>query len=351
MFHPKYGGGFIASGYRPIPRYDGYSINEQCRVRGKQGTILSHGPNYQVNLWMNGNIKKERVYRLALKAFFPHIKELETVDHIDGNHRNNHICNLQWMTRRDNTRKSQLGVPSGSGAAQSKAVWLLDGREGERVTRYASTVEAATSLGNTTAKCVSGSALSGGRLASHGYFFVYDEQPDLLGEVWTTSEVLDRELNQTDKPDHKKVKVSNYGRIRTTNGIKKRGAIDRRVAGNKYRVSGANFRLYKDHQLVFMGWYNREAPTQGTVDADGNTIVICHDDTAPRDAFGCYRNWPCDLSLGTMSKNLRDAHEERRRRKRAREEEEDDVAEIENDAVHSTVRASECTMLVVMAAQ
>ena len=45
-----------------------------------------------------------KVHRLVAKAFIPNIKNLSTVNHIDGIGTNNHVSNLEWMSLGDNVR-------------------------------------------------------------------------------------------------------------------------------------------------------------------------------------------------------------------------------------------------------
>lgn len=326
MQHPVYGGGVIEPGFRPIPGFDGYEVNEMSQVRGKLGTILIPNSDFQVTLCVYNKKKMMTVYRLSLMTFFSHIAENDTVDHIDGNFRNNHITNLQWMSIRDNVRKSNFGSPNNSGVVRSKAVWLLDGRCGTRVRRFDSTYQAASIIGEIKSVHISQSARSGGRISARGHFFEYEAITDFPGEEWRTSEVLDRVLGQTHKPDHKKIKVSNFGRWKTCSGSKTHGSVSARVEGNKYSYARVNNRNFLVHQLIFMGWYNQLAPSRDTVDADGKKVVICHDDFAPLREDGRYRNWACDLSLGTQSENALSSHEARR--KRAREEENEEECSV-----------------------
>ena len=48
--------------------------------------------------------KKMLVHRLVAAAFVPGWFESATVNHLDGNKRNNRAENLEWITRADNTR-------------------------------------------------------------------------------------------------------------------------------------------------------------------------------------------------------------------------------------------------------
>lgn len=55
-----------------------------------------------------------RIHKLVATHFIPNPDGLETIDHIDGNKKNNNVTNLQWMSRGDNVRKSVLGKPKKS---------------------------------------------------------------------------------------------------------------------------------------------------------------------------------------------------------------------------------------------
>lgn len=318
--HPVYVT-IVESGYRKIPEFPNYQINEWCQILGGRGVLLSESNNdKRVMLCRpDGYRIRKRIYHLALLTFYPDMKPDQTVDHIDGNYHNNHISNLRWMTFSANKRKNVFGVPSKSGLVQSKPIWLLSCREGAKVTRYESAHHAAFSavmnvilnVGN-----VGRSAMSGGRVAVSGYFFAYEEQPDLDGEEWRTSVVLDRVLKQKYKPEHRKIMVSSFGRIRNARGIKKVGCKAERDGGGFYRITRACGMNFRDHQLIFMGWFNKQVPRKDERDADGNMLVICHDDFAPKDEDGCHRNWPAtDLSIGTQSQNSLQSWESRRQNK------------------------------------
>ena len=54
------------------------------------------------------NYKKLYVHRLVAESFIPNPNELETVNHKDGNKMNNHIDNLEWVSRRDNCEHARL---------------------------------------------------------------------------------------------------------------------------------------------------------------------------------------------------------------------------------------------------
>ena len=48
-----------------------------------------------------------RVHRLVAEAYLPNPDNLPQVDHIDNDKTHNYLQNLQWITNRDNNRKSK----------------------------------------------------------------------------------------------------------------------------------------------------------------------------------------------------------------------------------------------------
>ena len=59
-----------------------------------------------VDLYKNGKAKKFLIHRLVAQAYLPNPENLPEVDHIDNDKTHNYINNLQWITRKDNVRKS-----------------------------------------------------------------------------------------------------------------------------------------------------------------------------------------------------------------------------------------------------
>lgn len=292
-----------------MPQYPKYRVHQEGRVLGPRGGILKMDQNGQVALRKSGKTYKKRVSHLMLLAFHPEIEPLETVDHIDEDYTNNHLSNLQWSTRPDNSSKSIKLRPRNSGPKQSKRVWLLDGKNGQRLHEFSSRTQAARETGISGAN-ISQSARSYGRNSAGGKYFSYarEDETDLPGEVWVTSDELDRHQKQVGKPDDRKVKVSTKGRIRSRRGVKRKGTQQR---GGKWRETNN----YKDHALIYMGFYNKPAPRKDERDEQGRFLRICHDDTAPLDEDGCYRNYPEDLRIDTQHANMVEYHEAKRMRK------------------------------------
>ena len=60
----------------------------------------------RVRLFRDGQKKWYRVHRLVAEAYLPNPDNLPQVDHINEDKTNNCVNNLQWITNRDNCRKS-----------------------------------------------------------------------------------------------------------------------------------------------------------------------------------------------------------------------------------------------------
>tara|TARA_S200002703_G_C3642772_1_gene197335 strand:- start:55 stop:528 length:474 start_codon:yes stop_codon:yes gene_type:complete len=100
--------------YVKIKRYNSrYSISNKGNVishigKDKQLTKLKHKDGYLfVKLSLNKQSKNELIHRLVAEHFLLNENNLNQVDHIDENKKNNNVENLQWLSHKDNTRKSQ----------------------------------------------------------------------------------------------------------------------------------------------------------------------------------------------------------------------------------------------------
>jgi hypothetical protein len=53
-------------------------------------------------LTKNGIRKNYTVHKLVALAYVPNPENRATINHIDGNKRNNHVSNLEWATEKEN---------------------------------------------------------------------------------------------------------------------------------------------------------------------------------------------------------------------------------------------------------
>ena len=71
--------------------------------KGQEPTLrkisYTHDGYAKVRLLHNGKDRTMRIHRLVAEAFIPNPENKETVNHIDGNKKNNEICNLEWANR------------------------------------------------------------------------------------------------------------------------------------------------------------------------------------------------------------------------------------------------------------
>ena len=108
--------------WKDIPDYEGsYQVSNMGRVRSVDRVVtfndgsmrkykgkvlkpaITHRGYERVVLCIDNGLTNKTVHRLVLETFKPHVNmnDLE-VNHMDGNKLNNHLTNLEWLTRRDN---------------------------------------------------------------------------------------------------------------------------------------------------------------------------------------------------------------------------------------------------------
>ena len=104
-----------------IEGYEGiYQVNNLGNVRsldrviirknGKKLTIkgqhlkqhLNRRGYLRINLRYQGKDKNSKIHRLVAKAFLSNPLNKPQVNHINGNKRDNNVCNLEWCTQAEN---------------------------------------------------------------------------------------------------------------------------------------------------------------------------------------------------------------------------------------------------------
>lgn len=161
----------MAEVWKDIPSYEGiYQVSNDGRVRtieGKMTTSIRHGERHwhsrilkakptwsknhtvwcgeRVTLWKDKQPKDYLIHRLEACAFlgYPLDSEL-TVNHKDGNRRNNSIDNLEMITRAENI---QHGYRTGLYNSTMKPITLVDDNGTEH--SFQSSNEAMRWLGKT----------------------------------------------------------------------------------------------------------------------------------------------------------------------------------------------------------
>lgn len=102
-----------------------------------KGTCSNVMPRYQLRLSKDGVTKSIQVHRIIAETFFGNADGLE-VNHKDGNPLNNHIDNLELISRNENIKHAFVNGL----IATSKAVVKLDPETLEEIEEYYSEAEA-----------------------------------------------------------------------------------------------------------------------------------------------------------------------------------------------------------------
>lgn len=102
--------------HKDLYGYEGlYKISTNGDILKQNGNVvLTHTSKngYLIaNLTKNKKVKTEYVHRLVALTFIQNELQLKTVNHIDGNKKNNNISNLEWLSLADNLRHAfKIGI-------------------------------------------------------------------------------------------------------------------------------------------------------------------------------------------------------------------------------------------------
>ena len=124
---------------------DSYEVSDLGRVRStKRNKTIILKPQkhcrkyYSVGLYKNGNNKNYLIHRLVYENFVGDVPTNLTIDHIDGDHFNNRLNNLQLLTNRENVSKYYAGTKKTSrftGVCWHRNRWQADIRKGNKKIR------------------------------------------------------------------------------------------------------------------------------------------------------------------------------------------------------------------------
>ena len=102
-----------------------------------------------------------RIHRLVAEAYLPNPEGLPQVDHIDNDKTHNYLQNLQWITNRDNNRKSK-----------NKPILQYD-LDGNFIREW----KCAADVGKKASKAIS-NCLRGRTKTAYGYIWKYKNEED-----------------------------------------------------------------------------------------------------------------------------------------------------------------------------
>jgi len=96
---------------KSVDGFDGYQIDEEGNVYGKDGRVLKPsycGRGYKaVALRKNGKTITCYIHRLVASNFIENAESKKTVNHKDGNRLNNSVENLEWNTYSENNEHAR----------------------------------------------------------------------------------------------------------------------------------------------------------------------------------------------------------------------------------------------------
>ena len=128
-----------------------------------------------VCLYKGGERHYKKVHRLVASAFLRPPKDGEQINHKDGNKRNNHIENLEWVSAKENVQHSHaLGLNAHRGYKYRKPIRCV-----ETGKVFDSAVEAADKMGLGSSPTTAGGnirdAVTGRALSRRAYGYHWEE--------------------------------------------------------------------------------------------------------------------------------------------------------------------------------
>jgi hypothetical protein len=274
-----------------------------CRIRNTSRFAEITSIKNAFSIAFNGMIKKMNGLSLMLSSAFPNVETNETVDHIDNNPDHNYINNLQWMNSIDNCKKGQEksvqttianGGRNGSYIIMKKKDPHFQNDVSKLISigTFKSIRLTADFLKETLKKDISNKsleskisrAIKNKNQTVYGFYFDVFKN-DLENEVW--------------KPfvfENKTYMISSFGRVKNSFGHY--SILYQNRINKKYTSVSINGSYRYVHRLVWCA-FNGEIPKD---------TEILHDDTAPINENGAYRNYLIDLRLGNRSENMIEFH-------------------------------------------
>lgn len=167
-----YNGVYQVSDYGNVRSTDHYDCNKRNRIAGRTLKPGRKNNGYlQVTLSDNfGEVKRYYVHRLVMNAFVGKCPEGYEVNHIDEDKENNALCNLEYVSHKENVN---YGTNIKRRTEKNKKAIQQFSRDGIYISDFESTIEAEIKTGiwhNNISKVCKGKAKTAG-----GFVWKYKE--------------------------------------------------------------------------------------------------------------------------------------------------------------------------------
>ena len=259
------------------------------------------------------NYAKFSITHLILSSAFPEVEPHKTVDHINDDPTDNRISNLCWMEQRPNSSKGQ--------EKSIRTIKANGGRNGRWVNILKNIDNVETKIG-----CFRNINAAASYIHENWTYFRNrcDKEPP---KITTIESKIRRPLKEETKhhrpygliirdidieiinnetwldvphylyPEQAEgiYKVSSKGRFKGPCGLT---IQTRNRNGSKYKTV-TMYRRYYTHRVIWET-FNGKIP---------KGYEVLHDDSAPLNSDGSYRNYLEDLRLGTRSENMKEFHD------------------------------------------
>ena len=252
--------------WRPINNFPNYNVSNLGNIKNiitnKPLKILCKEGYGSVSLKHNELKKTLKVHRLVALAFIENSENKSDVNHKDKNKLNNHVSNLEWMTRKENNihRCKDLIITTN----KNKPIYRIDKNTDEILEKYNSIEDAAVwAFDNELTKNTHngrnaiGNCITGLSKISYGFKWILEPYDECLeGEIW--------------KPVPNTIKtywVSNLGRFKNSSGSI---VVNSKPTPGGYIVAVIDNVTYRLHRIVALSFIENPENKEQVNHMDGN---------------------------------------------------------------------------------
>lgn len=252
--------------WKPIDQFPNYNVSNLGNIKNivtNKPLKLNCKDGYCNISLVNDEIKKTfKVHRLVALAFIENPENKSDVNHKDKNKLNNHILNLEWMTRKENNihRCKDLIITTN----KNKPICRIDKNTDEILETYNSIEDAATWAFNNeltknthNGRNAIGNCITGLSKISYGFKWILEPQVECLeGEIW-------KQVPNTIKTYW----VSNLGRFKNSSGII---LVNSKLTPGGYNVVSVDNVTYRLHRIVALTFIENPENKEQVNHIDGN---------------------------------------------------------------------------------